>query len=152
MIACHRSSPLLIAALALVLLVPRAALGQVASGQEVGPYDPLGIRAGNFFIFPVLSVSEEYQTNVFAEPNDTDDDLITVIQPHVDVRSNFPRHALGLSVGSDIGLHVNETDEDYEDVFATADGQLDVTRASQLSGSLNAGRFHQGRDDPEDPG
>ena len=115
-------------------------------------FDPLGIRAGGFLIFPSITVSEVYDDNVFADPDDEEDDFITLLQPRVRVASNFPRHGLGLTVGSDVAFFASESDENYQDFFLTGDGRLDITRESALSASTTIGRFHQGRDDPEDVG
>lgn len=143
--------PLVYATAALALTAPGLALGQqVGFGDEVGPYDPLGIRAGTFFIFPSLTVSEVYDDNVFATDDDEEDDFITLVQPRVRVVSNFPRHRLGLTAGGDIAFHVDETDEDYEDFFVTTDGRLDITRRNFVDAELSVERGHRDRDDPED--
>lgn len=115
-------------------------------------YDPLGVRAGTFLIFPSITVSETYNDNVFATPDDETDDFITLLQPRVALESNFPRHALGLTLGSDIALYASESDENFEDFFLTGNGRLDITRQSALRGDVIAGRFHQSRDDVEDEG
>jgi hypothetical protein len=115
-------------------------------------FDPLGIRAGSFLVFPSLGVSESYDTNVFATPDDEVDDFITLLEPNVEVVSNFTRHALNFSVGSDIAFYASETDENYQDFFVSSDGRLDITRQSVITADLLAGRFHIGRDDPEDIG
>ena len=80
MTARRTARPLILTVAALGIGVPAVALA-----QEVGPYEPLGIRAGSFLIFPSLNVSEIYDDNVFASDNNTDDDLITVISPQVRV-------------------------------------------------------------------
>jgi hypothetical protein len=121
-------------------------------GQEVGPYDPLGIRAGAFLIYPSLTVSEVYNDNVFAVDNNKDDDLITVIEPQVRVESNFSRHSLGLTAGSEVAFHINEEDEDYQDYFVSGDGRLDITRQNFVDAELLFAKDHRDRDDPEDEG
>ena len=108
----------------------------MAQGQEVGPYDPLGIRAGAFRIYPSLTVSEEYNDNVFAVDNNTDDDLITNIAPTLRAESNFSRHRLGFAAGADVGIYLNEEDEDYQDFFVSTDGRLDITRQNFFDGLL----------------
>ena len=139
--------PLVPAALALAFGAPAVALS-----QEVGPYDPLGIRAGAFLIYPSLSVAEEYNDNVFATDNNTDDDLITVVSPSNRAESNFSRHRLGFAAGADVGIHLNEEDEDYQDFFVSTDGRLDITRQNFFDGLLQFARGHDSRDDPEDEG
>jgi hypothetical protein len=139
--------PLVSAATALVVGVPA-----VAWGQEVGPYDPLGIRAGAFLIYPSLAVSEEYNDNVFATDNNTDDDLITLVAPEIRAESQFSRHNLNFAAGSEVAFHINETDEDYQDFFVSTDGRLDVTRQNFFTGELEFVRGHDSRDDPEDEG
>jgi len=124
----------------------------VVLGQEVGPYDPLGIRAGAFLIYPSLTVSEVYNDNVFAVDNNKDDDLITVIEPQVRVESNFSRHSLGLTAGSEVAFHINEEDEDYQDFFVSGDGRLDITRQNFVDAELLFAKDHRDRDDPEDEG
>ena len=146
-----RNGPLVLATLAIGLTAPAAAFGQaVATPQEVGPYDPIGVRAGSFFIFPSLTLSEEYDDNVFAVSDDEDDDLITLVEPVVRIESNFPRHRLAFEAGGEVAFHINEEDEDYEDFYGAAEGTLDITRNSNLTAGIEAGRDHEGRDDVED--
>jgi hypothetical protein len=146
-----RKGPLVLATLAIGLTAPATAFGQaVATPQEVGPYDPLGVRAGAFFIFPSLTVSEAYDDNVFADSEDEDDDLITLVEPLVRAESNFSRHSLAFEAGGEVAFHINEEDEDYEDFYGATRGRLDITRNSNLTAGILAGRDHQDRDDVED--
>ena len=147
MTARRTARPLVSTAIALALGAPAVALG-----QEVGPYDPLGIRAGAFLIYPSLTVSEVYNDNVFAVDNNKDDDLITIVEPQVRAQSNFSRHRLGLTAGSEVAFHINEEDEDYQDFFVEGDGRLDITRQNFIDAELSFARDHRNRDDPEDEG
>jgi hypothetical protein len=145
------------AALLLCDLAPAFAQGEpspnVPVTQRPRPeFDPLGLRAGNFFIFPSVTVAETYDDNVFATPDDETSDFITVIAPRITVNSNFPRHSLGFGAGADVGFYASETDENFDDYFVNGDGRLDITRDSTLGANGNFGYFHETRDDPEDPG
>jgi hypothetical protein len=115
-------------------------------------FDPLGIRAGNFLIFPELFVGETYDDNIFATSSGETDDFITVISPEVRAVSNFVRHRLGVTVGADIGLYLDESDENYEDYFGAVDGRLDIRRSTFLDARAGIGHFHEDRDDPEEAG
>ena len=137
--------PLLLATTALALSVPATAFG-----QEVGPYQPLGIRAGSFLIYPSTSISEGYDDNIRATHDNTESDFITLIQPQVRAESNFSRHALGLSAGSNIGIYADHSSEDFQDFFVNGNGRLDVTGQSNLTGTASFAKTHQNRDDPED--
>ena len=147
MINRRTARPLVPAALVLTLGTPA-----VVWAQDVGPYDPLGIRAGAFLIYPSLTVSEVYDDNVFATDNNTDDDLITVVEPQVRAESNFSRHRLGFAAGSEVAFHINEEDEDYQDFYVSTDGRLDITRQNFVDAEVQFARGHRSRDDPEDEG
>jgi hypothetical protein len=134
-----------------------------AEGQEPDPnvpvtarprpdYDPLGIRAGGFLIFPSVTVDGAYNDNIFASDDNEESDFIFTFGPRIDVRSNFPRHGLNFTVQSDIGRYVDNTDENFVDYGTALTGRLDVTRATRLVGGLQYDHGHESRDDPEDPG
>lgn len=148
-----------------LVAVPASLLALAAPGlgsaQEPNPnvsvvdrprpdFDALGIRAGSFLVFPEITVAEEFNDNVFAEEDDEDSDFITIIAPVIDVRSTFSRNSLGFTLGSEIGRYLDETDENYEDVFLNGDATLDVTSRSRIDFDAEVGRFHEARDDPED--
>lgn len=115
-------------------------------------YDPLGIRAGGFLIYPSMTVASSYDSNIFATKNDTTDDFIFSFLPGIQIRSNFPRHSINFAVAGDIGRYVSETRENYEDVGTTLGGRLDITRTSRLTAQAGFAKDHERRDDPEDPG
>jgi hypothetical protein len=147
-----------------------AAAGAVASlvaygaaGQEPDPnvsvtsrarpdYDPLGIRARGFLIYPSVTVQGAYDDNVLATNDDEEDDFIFTFSPRIAVRSNFPRHSLNFTVQSDVGRYVDQTNEDFWDYGATLGGRLDITRDNRLTAAAAVGREHESRDDPDDPG
>ena len=137
-------------------------LGYGALAQEPNPnvsvaerprpdYDPLGIRAGGFLIFPSVTVDGEYNDNIFAS-DDEESDFIFIFSPQIDVRSNFPRHSLNWTVGTDVGQYVDNTDENFWDYGTELSGRLDITRRNRLIGGLSYAHGHEARDDPEDPG
>jgi hypothetical protein len=150
----------------LLPLVAGAAASLVAygaEGQEPNPnvpvtarprpdYDPLGIRAGGFLLYPSVTVDGTYDDNIFATNDNEESDFIFTFSPRIVARSNFPRHSLDLTVESDIGRYVDNTDENFVDYAADLGGQLDITRNNRLVGGAFYSREHDSRDDPEDPG
>ena len=90
----HRTATLL--ALTTALGTPSLAVAQQAQSDEPDPnipvqhrprpdYDPLGIRAGSFLVFPSLTLSGLYDSNVFATKHDTDSDVAGIVAPVVEV-------------------------------------------------------------------
>ena len=149
--------------LAVVASVLAALTTQGAHSQEPDPnvpvtarprpdFDPLGIRAGGFLIYPSATVAASYDDNVFATKNDTQDDFFFNFLPGFTVRSNFPRHAITWTTQADIARYVSETNENYEDFGTALGGRLDITRNNRLTAGVNFARDHESRDDPEDPG
>jgi hypothetical protein len=113
-------------------------------------YDPLGIRAGAFTIYPSTDASISYDDNIYATKDNTDSDFVAIIGPSVEVQSDFSRHAVGFNVFSRVGRYFQETKENYWDFGVEGTGRLDITRDNNLQGGFTVARLHDARDDPED--
>ncbi len=112
-------------------------------------YDPLGIRAGSYLIFPSVRVEGTYDSNVFATPNDEDDDFGVIVSPRINARSQFARHRLDLSAFAEIGRYKEFSRNNYEDFGVAATGVLDITRRQNLRLRLSAARQHETRAEPD---
>jgi len=115
-------------------------------------YDPLGIRARSFLIFPRLSVDAEFDDNVFATDGDEDSDVGAILSPNIEAQSDWSRHALNFSAGATSANYYEYQKNNYLDFFGQTTGRLDVTRDNVLSGILRAERLHENRSDPDDEG
>lgn len=160
MTALCRAHRLLLASAALTIAIPEFVLAQQ---QPVDPnttvanrarpdYDPLGIRSGSFLVFPELGVSGSYSDNVGFDEDDEESDIVTLIEPAVEFQSQWSRHLLAVELGSEIAIHAEESDEDYQDFFAIGRGRVDVSRQTNVETNAQARLGHEGRDDPEDAG
>jgi hypothetical protein len=154
---CYRR--VLLASTALLICGAEGALAQPAPDPNVTvqdrprpEYDPLGVRAGAFLLSPELAVTESYTDNAGFDEDDEQADFVTQIEPSLEARSDWSVHELGVVVGADIAIYAEESDEDYQDIFAVADGRLDVSRQTNVIAEGQVRQTHQGRDDPEDEG
>lgn len=120
--------------------------------RERPDYDPLGIRAGSFLVFPELGIEGGYDTNVYASNDDEQDDFFATVRPAVEARSDWSRHALNVGFGAEAAQYAQEDDNNYEDFYFDTTGRLDITRADSLSGALEFDRLHEDRESPEDEG
>lgn len=157
----HLSAACLV--LAGALGIAPQALAQQAQSDDPDPnvtvqdrpredYDPLGIRAGSFFIFPSISLSGTYDSNAFATNDDEESDFGAILSPQVDVNSNWSRHALNFSAGATGAAWAEYSENDYLDAFAATDGRLDITRNDIVSGRIRFDRLHEERDSPDEQG
>ena len=115
-------------------------------------FDPLGIRAGGFLIFPSLQVSGEYDSNVFATENNEDDDFGLLLRPRLTAVSQWSRHALNASLFGDFAFYEEFDENNYKDFGGSLNGRLDITRNDILFGELSLARRHEGRESPESVG
>ena len=115
-------------------------------------YDPLGIRAGGFLLYPAFAVRQEFNSNVFATDRGEISDFITVIQPSIDLRSNWNNHSLAFFANASIGRYWDETAENYEDFAVGGAGRLDITRQTQLFVAAAYRMLHEDRGSPDDVG
>ena len=77
-----------------------------------GAFDAKGIDLGGFRLFPRASISETYDDNVFADENDTKDDLITSVAASLLAKSEWSRHQLQVLGQVRNQTFVDNTDED----------------------------------------
>ena len=145
------------------IALPQLAAAQQAQSDDPDPnvtvadrprddFDPLGIHAGSFFIFPSISLSGTYDSNAFATSNNEDLDVGAILAPRVDVNSSWSRHALNFSAGAVGAAWAEYSENNYLDAFAATNGRLDITRDDIASGILRFDRLHEDRDDPDDSG
>ena len=112
-------------------------------------YDPLGIRAGSFLIYPSLTVSGQYDSNAFTTKDNEELDVTLITSPQIEINSNWNRHALNFAVGATGAANKEYSENDYLDAFAEASGRLDVRRDDILTGKLRFDRSHDDRDDAD---
>lgn len=120
--------------------------------QEVGDFEPLGLRTEGWNIFPSLSLSSVYNDNVFAVPDDDplfEGDVYFVVAPEVTLEANTQRHAFAISSGAAIGRYVDQTDQNFNDFFVDMSGRLDVSRTFDVTGSFGFSRTQEDQADPD---
>lgn len=90
-------------------------------------YEATGIRAGGFVAYPSLTLRTEYDDNLFARPDAVSDTIFTV-QPSLEIRSDWGRHAAGLSLDADLKRHDRFKSEDTDAWKVAGTGRVDVSR------------------------
>lgn len=111
-------------------------------------YDPPGIRLGGFLLYPTLELVEMYNDNIFATTNNRVGKFVTVVNPRVDLRSNWNNHALHLFAAGSLGFYHGASSENFQDFSIGASGRLDIQRNWYLFGGASFSRKHEDRGTP----
>jgi hypothetical protein len=130
--------------------VDRTRRGDTVEGRARPQYDPLGQRMGSFVLFPELVVQEQYESNIFRDENDEEDDFLTRVMPNLTLQSDWNNHQLQLETGGDFGFYKDNSDEDFQDYFAGASGRIDIRRSTQLRLRTRYSHDHESRESPDD--
>lgn len=96
-------------------------------------YDPVGIRAGGFTIFPVATASVNYNSNVFKQP-EGEGDAFGVVHLEALAKSNWIRHRLVIESYVESREYVSKGSESTFNYSGSASGQLDIDRRFALTG------------------
>lgn len=105
-----------------------------------------GYHVNGFRIRPSLSITEIYDSNVFATDKDTLSDWITRTSPNIKIDSTWTEHSLRFRAGADFGRYWDYDGENYLDYWASADGRYDLNETANLFGGVGISFNHEGRD------
>lgn len=115
-------------------------------------YEPIGIRAGSFIVYPSMSGQFAYDDNIYARKTNVKGDFIAVFHPIVRVLSNWSQHALDLTVEAIGSFHGRFGSENTTDFAFAADGRVDVLRDTTVSPRLAFAQRTEARGGATDPG
>lgn len=128
-------------AAALSIGLPGDASSQVLNRQT----DREGIRIGSIRILPTLREGVAYDTNIFRENTNRDQSFILRINPEVDIVTDWNRHGLRLSLGSEYVAFTNDSDDNLLNFNGELAGVLDITRTIRLSATIGYARSAEAR-------
>lgn len=121
-----------------LLVLPAALQMHVAFAQDTGPagppdaagtrpqpeYDPLGIRVGAVEVYPSVTLSGTYNSNVFAAPDNAESDLYYTVVPAIRVLTANERRSLSLNGSARIRRYDKFDSQNDEQYFVNAAGRL----------------------------
>lgn len=108
-------------------------------------YQPQGLEVGEFVLFPQIEVEETFNSNVYAQENNTKSDYITTVRPELRVRSNFKEHALNSQFWGEYKHLMFHSQDDVLDGGMVSDGRYDLSRTSSLNATLELYSRHEDR-------
>lgn len=124
---------------------------QVYEKERPG-YDAKGINASGVTILPSISLSETYDSNIFAADSNEKDDFITVVRPRVDAETQRGPLTLNGSAEGAFSFFSENDSQDVEEFDLRADGSYAVTPRDTVSLGAAYVRDAIARSDVEDGG
>jgi hypothetical protein len=134
----------LVAAAALLLSASLAvAADQSASQRE-------GIVAGSMILHAGATVTYAGDDNIYATETNMTEDMRILINPGVELTSDWNNHALTLYATGESAFFSEFTDEDYTDWTLGGSARLDAMESSYLYANGGYGAKHEERGSPDD--
>jgi len=117
---------------------------------EGDPYDPLGIRAGAFDLYPAIELYGGYDSNPGARPSGGSGSSLLTVAPELRVQSRWSRHELKADLRGTYTAYAKDTTPSVSrpQGNGSIDGRIDVTRDTRID---LGGRLQVGTDYPNSP-
>ena len=108
-------------------------------------YEAVGARFGSFRVFPKVTGSVFYDSNIFATETNEDADTFFLVQPEVNVTSDWSRHALEAHARAVFTRYVENDQENADDYVVGTSGRLDVLRSTRILGGAEYSNLTEAR-------
>ncbi len=123
-------------------------------------YDPIGIPIGGgaddpgspFILLPRLDTQLGWESNVFREDDNPQDDFFLLTEATLDLRSDWELHSFGITARGALKRYFKKTKNDWHEAEIQANGTLSISEEFSVSARAGSGFFHEERDDPDSPG
>lgn len=140
-------------AMSIAVLAAGPSYAQTLPGmQSVGSrvprgYEPYPQPVGSFNLFPSVTTSFAATDNFRASSINPLSDVYAIIAPELQAQSDWSRHRLQASAFFSQSIHANLTSENVAQFGASADGQLEVSRATRINFNADAAQRVENRAD-----
>ncbi len=122
-------------------------LRHAAAGQQHG------IRVGSFLVSPEMHAAEFYDDNIFATQTNKKSAFVTVVAPHVFVKSLWSRNKVTAEAHADVTEYARYTDQSTVDYRVSTEDRYDFKdNRTHLFGGLFGMRKHEDVDSPDATG
>lgn len=113
-------------------------------------YDPQGIPAKGFTLYPSITNAIKYSDNVYATSIDRIHDYLFTVRPELNIKSDFERHSMNANLFLEKAYYHDITSENYRDYGASINGQFDIVDGTYIPASINFRQEHVRRGSPDE--
>ena len=107
-------------------------------------------NASDFKIDAGIAVTNQYTDNVFKEANDRRTDIVTSINPWVELTFSANDFQLNVEANADIARYADYSSEDYEDYYVGTEVLYRINEDMFVFGGLDYALGHESRESPDD--
>lgn len=118
-----------------------------AYGQDLKTDPPKNVE---FSADASVSVIESFTDNVFYTANDREADFLTILRPEVMFSAEGQTFNFSAGGAVDVGRFFDNTSEDFTDISAGIDGEVQVLDGVAVFGGVQISFDHEGRGSPDD--
>lgn len=108
-----------------------------------------GYKLGSFTVYPDAQVSTYYDDNIYATSHDHVSDWVGTISPRIAIQSNWDRHSLYAEAQTDLTGYWSHPHENTVDWHVLGEGQIDVSKQTQILLGAVALKSHEDRASPD---
>ena len=112
-------------------------------------YEPRNLRVGTATVEASVETGLEFNSNIFATPNNEEEDLIVRIGPEITAASRWRNYALGAGAYANFRRFLENERENTETFGVNATVIAEVSREHKLSTEVRYDRSFERRDDPD---
>lgn len=119
--------------------------GQGVADRARPDYDPYGYPVGGFTLYPSVTTTLAVTDNYLYTDTGRRGDAYAVIAPELRLTSNWARNRLTARAYFDQSVHVTLSGENIAQYGVELGGELDLSRATQITSDLSYGHYVENR-------
>lgn len=122
-----------------------AIAGQSIAQRPRPEFDPTPIDVGSFQMFPSITVGPVYDSNIYSQRSNGKSDYVWVLQPGVQLLSNWNRHSLTFGAQGDFGFYTFHPRESYHNGILNLTGRFDLANRTYIDYGADYQRLSEER-------
>ena len=103
-----------------------------ATRPAADPWEPLGLRVGNFIVSPAITQSLGYDTNPNRSPTAGKGSVVSRTEGELGVRSDWSTHAFSAALRGGYSYFTNQRDANRPDATGVANLKLNLSRDTDI--------------------
>lgn len=132
------------------LRMPSVSTNGAIAGQSIAQrprpeFDPTPIDVGSFQLFPSITVGPAFDSNIYSQRDGAKSDYVWILNPGVQLLSNWGRHALNFGAQGDFGFYTFHPRESFHNGILNLTGRFDLANRTYVDYGADYQRLSEER-------